>query len=339
LKKLKVIFRNYLKNIGELPDDELLLGTTEHRFKEVEQAEEVLISQFQLLAKALNKQIKSNSASIVILIVSSCLLFAIGLYLNFYYHHQPQVMAVFLGVAFLAILSIIKWLHQLWHERSTIGISMKMLGSISPKDAAEFILALYKKIFVTSLEKKILILAANPIDTRHLSIDKEVREIEDGLMRSMNRFQFDIRSRLAVRLRDIRRAIFDHSPQIVHFAGHGEEHGLMVESEEGLAVPISSKALSGLFELCSEHVECVILNACYSAIQADAINKYIKYVIGMPGKINDQAAIEFAVGFYDALGAGNTVEKAFKFGCNAIEQVFPNLPEDLMPVLKKGGTP
>jgi hypothetical protein len=127
----------------------------------------------------------------------------------------------------------------------------------------------------------------------------------------------------------------DHEPQIVHFSGHGDEDGLVLEGELELALPISSEALSRLFELCSKHIECVILNACYSAPQAAAINNHINYVIGMPGKINDKAAIKFSVGFYDALGAGKSVEEAYKFGCNAIEQMFPDLPEHFIPILKK----
>lgn len=170
-------------------------------------------------------------------------------------------------------------------------------------------------------------------------MDKEVREIKESLRRAKLREQFDIRSEWAISFEDLRRALLDHEPQIVHFSGHGDKDGLVLEGELELAEPISSEALSRLFELFSKHIECVILNACYSAPQAAAINKHIIYVIGMPGKINDKAAIKFSVGFYDALGAGENVEKAFKFGCNAVEQVFPNLPDDLMPVLEKGGTP
>ena len=51
----------------------------------------------------------------------------------------------------------------------------------------------------------------------------------------------------------------------------------------------------------------------------------------MKKEIDDEAAIEFAVGFYDALGAGKSVEKAFDFGCSAPV----DLPQDLIPVLKK----
>lgn len=184
--------------------------------------------------------------------------------------------------------------------------------------------------------KKILILSANPRGTSRIRLDEEVRDIEEGLRLSKHRDQFEIEARLAVRLRDLRRALLDYEPQIVHFTGHGTEKGLMVVGEAGFAVHISAKALSGLFALFSDQVECVILNACYSAPQAAAINQHIKYVIGMRREIKDKAAIEFAVGFYDALGAGKSIEAAFKFGCNAILQFFPDIPENLIPVLNKG---
>src|SRR4028119_774496 len=41
--------------------------------------------------------------------------------------------------------------------------------------------------------------------------------------------------------------------------------------------------------------------------------------MGMNREILDEAAIAFAVGFYDGIGAGKSVEIAYKLGCNAIE--------------------
>ena len=61
-------------------------------------------------------------------------------------------------------------------------------------------------------------------------------------------------------------------------------------------------------------MECVLFNACYSEVQAEAVSKYIPYVVGMNKPIGDKAAIDFAVAFYDALGAGETMEFAFKLG-------------------------
>jgi hypothetical protein len=184
--------------------------------------------------------------------------------------------------------------------------------------------------------KKILILAANPKTTPRLRLDEEVREIREGLKRAKRREQFEIHQNWAVRLLDLRRALLDVEPQIVHFTGHGKEDGLLVEDELGMAVSISPPTLSGLFELFANQVECVLLNACYSEPQANAISRHIDYVIGMREEIDDKAAIQFAVGFYDALGAGKPVEEAFNFGCNAIQ--LYNIPGHLVPLLLTKGS-
>jgi hypothetical protein len=181
-------------------------------------------------------------------------------------------------------------------------------------------------------KKTILILSANPQDTGRLRLDEEVREIQEGLKRSKYREQFTIQQAWAVRLRDFRRALLEHEPQIVHFCGHGNVDGIAIEDEQGNSSVISSEALAGLFRLFTQ-VECVILNACYSESQANAINVHISYVVGMSQSITDKAGIEFAVGFYDALGAGKNYEEAFSFGCNAIE--LYHFPEFSTPVFKK----
>lgn len=179
---------------------------------------------------------------------------------------------------------------------------------------------------------KILILAANPKGTSRLRLDEELREIKNGLRRASRREQFLIESAEAVRYRDIHRAIIDFEPQIVHFSGHGaQEKGLVFEDETGKEKLVDAEALAGLFELFAEHVKCVLLNACFSEIQAKAIAQHIDYVIGMSKEIGDKAAIEFAVGFYDALGAGKSVEFAHKLGCTVIR--VAGIPESLTPKL------
>lgn len=182
-------------------------------------------------------------------------------------------------------------------------------------------------------QMKILVLTANPVDTTPLRLDEEVREIDAGLRRARHREQFVIVEKWAVRIRDLRRAMLDESPQIVHFSGHGNTEGIALEDNDGQAQLVNKEAVAGLFALFTNDVQCVVLNACYSAPQAEAISQHIPYVIGMSQEIGDRAAIEFAVGFYDALGAGRSVEDAYAFGCNAIHS--QGIPEHLTPVLKK----
>ncbi|KYC39857.1 ATPase [Scytonema hofmannii PCC 7110] len=182
--------------------------------------------------------------------------------------------------------------------------------------------------------KKILILTANPKDTDNLRLNDEVREIQMGLERARRRDKFEIISRWAVRPDDLRRALLDYEPQIVHFSGHGAgTQGLVLENSDGMMQLVSASSLARLFKLFQNKVECVLLNACYSEVQAEAICQHIDYVIGMNQAIGDRAAIDFAVGFYDALGAGRSLEDAFEFGRIAID--LESLPESATPTLKK----
>jgi hypothetical protein len=185
--------------------------------------------------------------------------------------------------------------------------------------------------------RKILILSANPQNTSQLRLDQELRDIAEGLRRSQQRDQFVLEQRSAVRPRDIQRSMLDVSPQIVHFSGGGTgEEGLAFEGDSGNAQFVDGAALASLFALFAEQVECIVLNGCYSEVQAKAIAQHIPYVIGVKQAIDDRVAIEFAVGFYDALGAGRSIEFAYKLGCSAIPMA--GITEHLTPVLiKKSG--
>lgn len=185
-----------------------------------------------------------------------------------------------------------------------------------------------------SAVKTILILASNPRTTSALRLDEEVREIDTGLQRSKKRELFDLKQRWAVRVQDVYQSLLDFNPSIVHFSGHGSgDDGLVLEDEAGSVRLVETVALAGLFEVFASTIECVVLNACYSEVQARAIAQHIPYVIGMNKAIGDRAAIKFATGFYSALGAGESVEFAYKLGCSVIQ--LDGIAEHLTPVLKK----
>ena len=153
--------------------------------------------------------------------------------------------------------------------------------------------------------KSILLVAANPKGTVSLRLQEEEREIKERL-RLAGYGKVPISSTGATRPRDIQQAMVDFKPQIIHFTGHGAgQDGLAFEDVSGQLKLVDSEALANLFKLFSNRVECVVLNACYSKFQAEAIAQHINYVIGMSQSIGDRAAIEFSVGFYTALGAGD----------------------------------
>ncbi len=167
--------------------------------------------------------------------------------------------------------------------------------------------------------KMILILSANPNDTVRFRFDQEFREIKKAIRLSKNRNRFVIRTELAVRVDDLQRALIQHEPQIVHFSGHGKTTGLLFEDEKGNSRLVPVDALSNLFKLCRKFIKCVVLNTCYSELQAREINRHIDYVIGMTDVTDDIAAIQFASGFYTGLSNDMSYFEAFRFGCNAFE--------------------
>jgi hypothetical protein len=182
---------------------------------------------------------------------------------------------------------------------------------------------------------KILFLASDPEDAQKLRLGQEFRDIQEQLKLSKFRDYFRMElPQLSIRPLDISQALLDTQPHIVHFSGHGTSKGaLCFENIVGETHFVQPNSLAALFEQFSTQVNCVILNACYSEIQAHAIAKHINYVIGMNQSIGDKAAIAFAVGFYQALGAGRSVEDAYKLGC--VQVRLQNIPEHLTPVLIK----
>lgn len=181
--------------------------------------------------------------------------------------------------------------------------------------------------------RRILILAANPTDAGRLRLDAEVREIQEGLKRSAGRDCFQIISCWAVRTDDLRRALLEHEPHIVHFCGHGGGvEGLALDDGKGRLKLVSTRALTRLFKQ-FPNIECVLLNACYSEVQASALVAQIPHVIGMNQAIGDEAAIKFAMGFYDGLGFNRSYPQAFELGLSAID--LEDIPETATPVLKQ----
>jgi hypothetical protein len=188
--------------------------------------------------------------------------------------------------------------------------------------------------FISKPLYTVLFIGTNPKDTGRLRLDQELRDIQEGLQRAQRSNQFKWQQRLAVRPRDIQSAILDVQPQIIHFSGHGQvENGLVLEDEAGSSKLVNHFALASLFELFADQVQCVILDACYSGLQAHAINQHIPYVIGIDKEIENSAATTFAIGFYDALGTGQDIEFAFKLGYTALQ--MEGLSEHMVPSLLK----
>ena len=183
--------------------------------------------------------------------------------------------------------------------------------------------------------RKILVLAASPEDQVRLNLEKEVKEIDLALRLGSHREQFILDQRWGASRKDLQDILLTIKPDIVHFCGHGaSEHGLVLQNDNQKAQLVPNAALAELFEIItySKPIACLVLNACYSEAQVNAISPFIDYIVGMKKEIGDKAAIEFSRGFYRFLSDGLPYEIAFRAGKNAI--ALELISEDQTPVLK-----
>lgn len=187
---------------------------------------------------------------------------------------------------------------------------------------------------------KVLFLAANPKGTKHLALDEEIREITRKIQLSEGRDILDVVSAWAVRPDDLLQSLNQYKPQIVHFSGHGSHAGeIILVDNNSDAKPVSPHALKALFTTLKDNIQIVVLNACYSRIQGEAINEVINYVIGMNKAIGDIAAIVFAASFYRALGFNRTIKEAFDQAKTAL--LLEGIPEENTPelLIRRGVSP
>jgi hypothetical protein len=201
----------------------------------------------------------------------------------------------------------------------------------------------------------ILFLASNPDGTDRLALDKEAQAIQVELERAGQRDRFELVTRWAAEPLDLLRELGKLRPTVVHFSGHGrsparekpsgegphrdievpgqgDQSGLYFRGRDGRAQAVSTAAFVQTFGAAGASVKLVVLNACYSEVQAEALIEYVDYVVGMAGTMGDDAARAFAVGFYCGLGASEPVDGAYKYGCAAIN--VEGLPEWDRPQLK-----
>jgi SMODS-associated and fused to various effectors sensor domain/CHAT domain len=177
----------------------------------------------------------------------------------------------------------------------------------------------------------ILFLAADPaqlaVDLRkgepqRLGSDVELREIRDRLRKGDHRDKFSehIEVHTAVRKTDIQTYVRRSRAQILHFSGHAKSGGhLILENEAGKPEEVHRDSMRLMLELwnADKHIRCAVFNACQTIALAEVLTTapaVVPCAVGTLAKVDDKAAVEFAVGFYEALADGLSLEQALKAG-------------------------
>jgi hypothetical protein len=181
----------------------------------------------------------------------------------------------------------------------------------------------------------ILLLSANPLGTNSLALKDEQRAIERELGANGRTASYRVEVVRAVSATELSELLLRHRPRIVHFSGHGSPKGnIYLEGDRQESKEVTPQSLAALFSII-DGTQAVVLNACYSALQAEALAKRVPHVIGMVHEIGDDASLRFSEGFYRGLAFGLDFDKAFGLGCAQID--LAGLPDTLIPHFLKNG--
>ena len=198
---------------------------------------------------------------------------------------------------------------------------------------------------------KVLLFAANPRGTSPLDLPREFREIDEEVRLSTFRSAVELILVPGTRPVDLLRKLNENQPQVVHFSSHGSPDEIILESSEedadasdsyvsslrsaderdmknvrpdevdgeefgpGHPKLVSKSALVNVLRSCNEgNLRLVVLNACNTRPQAEALTEVVDCVVSMNRTITDRAAIKFAASFYGALAFGRSVQRAFEQG-------------------------
>jgi hypothetical protein len=160
---------------------------------------------------------------------------------------------------------------------------------------------------------RILFLSANPWNTSRILVDEEARAVFERINEGPYRERFEVFNHPATRPGDLQRLLLGYRPHIVHFSGHGSKgRRIILGGMHGRGKAVDQDGLAKVFALYNSHVQLVLLNACFTKAQAEAISQVVNYSIGTSRAIGDKVSVVFAGAFYRALGFGWSIRDVFE---------------------------
>ncbi|MBB4635977.1 CHAT domain-containing protein [Longimicrobium terrae] len=182
---------------------------------------------------------------------------------------------------------------------------------------------------------RVLFFAADPASAdggrQRLLLDEDMRAIREKVRAAEFRDALSFDDRWAARPDDLIQAFNETRPQVVHFSGHGSERGLVLVGNHGTPQSVGAPALARLFATFAGTVRVVVLSACHSRAQAQAIVQWVDCVIGTRGALPDEAALAFNASFYRAIAFGCSVREAYDQASVAVS--LGGFPDDACPEL------
>ena len=195
---------------------------------------------------------------------------------------------------------------------------------------------------------RVLAMVASPANLAKLDVPNERRRVEDALRGLRDRGIVELTWLGGESWRELQGEIRREGFHVFHFVGHGgfdeaaDEGLIALSGDDGDAQHLSATNLAML--LADEpRLRLVVLNSCdgarggtrdvFSSTASVLVRRGIPAVLAMQYEITDQAAIEFARAFYEAVADGMPVDTAVAEARQAVRLAIPGSLEWATPVL------
>lgn len=162
---------------------------------------------------------------------------------------------------------------------------------------------------------KVLFVLCSPINETPLRVNSELRVIKECIGRANSLRKVEVYSLPAATATDFHREMLEGRFDIIHFAGHSDGTSLVFEDENGNSADVP---LTAIAEIIDRHPQAkgVILNACETG--RNLTQAMSPHTIAMDDSIDDDDALRFSRGFYDAICRSMSVADAYQEGLTAV---------------------
>lgn len=162
---------------------------------------------------------------------------------------------------------------------------------------------------------KLLLLAANSVDTIDSRASDEIQAIDRAIQAAPFRDRFDVQKEPALRVSDIGPSLLKHQPAILHISAHSRKReGLILENELGEVVKIRCSQLKDVLFSAASNLQLISFGFCHSAECAGETSTKIDAVLGIQGTLRIKASLVFFPAVFEALASGLAIQAAVDYG-------------------------
>ncbi len=156
---------------------------------------------------------------------------------------------------------------------------------------------------------------ANEVIETRIRVDKEIHDVREQVKRALFRDYIEISYWPAAMPEDLLNSLNDERPHVVHFSGHGG--GKVLEFDDGeiddpQSADVTFDQLTAVLAATDQPPRVLVLNACDTLDGAEVLLNAVPVIIATAEDIADVAANLFAVRFYAAIAAGQSVHSAIE---------------------------